>query len=138
MFPCSARAPRVAPAPPGTSLIPPTPTPSPGGLLITAIYWWLNRSVVPKIQKREAKKKKKAKMSVGESFAFLANSSYIRDMATLVGRRRAREPGAPRRARPLPEPEPPVLWPYSSHSEPPTQPSPSRSSPTVSPSTWWR
>jgi AAA family ATP:ADP antiporter len=40
--------------------------------------------VVPKIQKRESKKKKKEKMSVGESFAFLANSAYIRDMATLV------------------------------------------------------
>ncbi len=56
-----------------------------GGLLIIAIYYWLNRAVVPKIPKRESKKKKKGpKMSVGESFTFLANSSYIRDMATLV------------------------------------------------------
>jgi AAA family ATP:ADP antiporter len=55
-----------------------------GGLLITAIYWWLNRAVVPRVQKRESKKKKKAKMSVGESFTFLAASRYIRDLATLV------------------------------------------------------
>ena len=41
--------------------------------------------VVPKVQKREGKKKKKGpKMSVGESFAFLASSPYIRDMAALV------------------------------------------------------
>jgi AAA family ATP:ADP antiporter len=55
-----------------------------GGLIITATYWALQRFVVPKIPKREAKKKKKEKMSVGESFAFLAKSSYIRDMAMLV------------------------------------------------------
>jgi len=55
-----------------------------GGLLITAIYYWLNRSVVPRIQKRESKKKKKEKMGVSESFAFLANSTYIRSMAVLV------------------------------------------------------
>jgi AAA family ATP:ADP antiporter len=59
-----------------------------GGIIISGIYWWLNRAVVPKIAKREAKKKKKGpKMSVGESFAFLAASPYIRDMATLVGAR---------------------------------------------------
>ncbi|KAI8470964.1 MAG: ADP/ATP carrier protein [Monoraphidium minutum] len=56
-----------------------------GGLMIAGIYYWLNRVVVPKVQKREAKKKKKGpKMSVGESFAFLAGSPYIRDMAALV------------------------------------------------------
>lgn len=55
-----------------------------GGLLITAIYYWLNRVVVPRVQKRESKKKKKAKMSVGESFTFLAGSRYIRDLAMLV------------------------------------------------------
>ncbi|KIY98283.1 ADP,ATP carrier protein 2 [Monoraphidium neglectum] len=56
-----------------------------GGLLIAGIYYWLNRTVVPKVEKREAKKKKKGpKMSVGESFAFLAASPYIRDMAALV------------------------------------------------------
>jgi AAA family ATP:ADP antiporter len=55
-----------------------------GGLLIAGTYFWLNRVVVPKIKKRESKKKKKEKMSVGESFAFLAASPYIRDMALLV------------------------------------------------------
>lgn len=55
------------------------------GLLITGIYWGLQRKVVPQIKTlREKKKKQKSKMSVGESFAFLANSSYIRDLATLV------------------------------------------------------
>jgi hypothetical protein len=33
--------------------------------------------VVPKVPKRESKKKKKAKMSVGESFAFLAGSRWV-------------------------------------------------------------
>lgn len=55
-----------------------------GGLLIMACYWFMNRVVVPKVQLREKKKKIKAKMGVGESFAFLAKSSYIRDMALLV------------------------------------------------------
>jgi hypothetical protein len=56
-----------------------------GGLIITAIYWALQRKVVPQIKTlREKKKKQKAKMSVGESFAFLAASPYIRDLATLV------------------------------------------------------
>eukprot|EP00882_Tetradesmus_deserticola_P000250 GHRQ01000277.1.p1 GENE.GHRQ01000277.1~~GHRQ01000277.1.p1 ORF type:complete len:612 (+),score=296.34 GHRQ01000277.1:163-1998(+) len=55
-----------------------------GGFLIAGIYYWLNRTVVPRVQKRESKKKKKAKMSVGESFTFLAGSRYIRDLATLV------------------------------------------------------
>lgn len=56
-----------------------------GGLIITAIYWILQRKVVPQIPSlREAKKKKRAKMSVGESFAFLAASPYIRDLAMLV------------------------------------------------------
>jgi len=56
-----------------------------GGLLITGIYWALQRFVVPKVgQLRASKKKKKANMSVGESFAFLAASPYIRDMAMLV------------------------------------------------------
>jgi len=54
------------------------------GLVISAIYYGLNRVVVPKVQLREKKKKVKAKMSVGESFSFLAASPYIRDLATLV------------------------------------------------------
>ncbi|GFR49770.1 hypothetical protein Agub_g11934, partial [Astrephomene gubernaculifera] len=56
-----------------------------GGGLICAIYFALQRLVVPQIKTlRDGKKKKKSKMSVGESFKFLAQSSYIRDMATLV------------------------------------------------------
>ncbi|KAJ9513897.1 hypothetical protein QJQ45_021138 [Haematococcus lacustris] len=56
-----------------------------GGFLITGIYWGLQRKVVPQIKSlREKKKKVKAKMSVGESFAFLAASPYIRDLALLV------------------------------------------------------
>ncbi|PNH05486.1 ADP,ATP carrier protein 1, chloroplastic [Tetrabaena socialis] len=52
-----------------------------GGLLIIAIYFGLQRLVK---SLREKKKKVKTKMGVGESFKFLAQSSYIRDMATLV------------------------------------------------------
>lgn len=56
-----------------------------GGLLITVIYWALQRTVVPKVQAGQPKKKKvKSNMSVGESFSFLAKSPYIRDLATLV------------------------------------------------------
>eukprot|EP00199_Chlamydomonas_sp_CCMP681_P000149 CAMPEP_0119104610 /NCGR_PEP_ID=MMETSP1180-20130426/2779_1 /TAXON_ID=3052 ORGANISM="Chlamydomonas cf sp, Strain CCMP681" /NCGR_SAMPLE_ID=MMETSP1180 /ASSEMBLY_ACC=CAM_ASM_000741 /LENGTH=568 /DNA_ID=CAMNT_0007089423 /DNA_START=66 /DNA_END=1772 /DNA_ORIENTATION=- len=57
-----------------------------GGVIITAIYYILQRKVVPQIKSlREKKaKKSKAKMSVAESFAFLAASPYIRDLATLV------------------------------------------------------
>lgn len=56
-----------------------------GGVLITATYWLLNRTVVKKIKAGEGKKKKeKMKLSVGESFTFLAKSPYIRDLATLV------------------------------------------------------
>ncbi len=62
-----------------------------GGLLITAIFYGLQRLVVPKIPLREKKGKKvKAKMSVGESFAFLAASPYIRDLALLVSGRGGR------------------------------------------------
>jgi AAA family ATP:ADP antiporter len=54
------------------------------GLLITGIFYAMNRIVVPKIEKRVKKKKQKSKMSVSESFTFLAASPYIRDLATLV------------------------------------------------------
>ena len=55
------------------------------GLVIIAIYYALNRIVVPKVALRAPKaKKQKAKMSVAESFTFLAASPYIRDLATLV------------------------------------------------------
>lgn len=50
-----------------------------GGLIITAIYYGLQRTVVKKIAEtsglRTKKKKQKAKMSVGESFKFLAAST---------------------------------------------------------------
>ena len=56
-----------------------------GGLLITLTYWALQRTVVPRVQAGQPKKKKqKSNMSVGESFNFLAKSPYIRDLATLV------------------------------------------------------
>ena len=56
-----------------------------GGLLITATYWLLQRTVVPKVAARQPKKKKaKPSMGVGESFKFLAKSPYIRDLALLV------------------------------------------------------
>jgi AAA family ATP:ADP antiporter len=56
-----------------------------GGLIITSAYWALNRTVVPKVQAAQPKKKKeKMHMSVGESFNFLAKSPYIRDLAALV------------------------------------------------------
>lgn len=56
-----------------------------GGFLITLTYWALQRTVVPRVQAGQPKKKKvKSNMSVGESFSFLAKSPYIRDLATLV------------------------------------------------------
>lgn len=56
-----------------------------GGILITLTYWGLQRTVVPRVQAGQPKKKKqKSNMSVGESFNFLAKSPYIRDLATLV------------------------------------------------------
>lgn len=62
------------------------------GVVITAIFWWLNRKVVPGIEaasagkasKKGGKNKMKENMSVGDSFKFLASSPYIRDLATLV------------------------------------------------------
>ena len=62
------------------------------GVIITAIYYWLNRKVVPGIEaaasagaaKKGGKNKMKENMSVGDSFKFLASSPYIRDLATLV------------------------------------------------------
>ncbi|EFN52101.1 hypothetical protein CHLNCDRAFT_56336 [Chlorella variabilis] len=58
-----------------------------GGFIISAVFWWLNRTVVPRVQgsipKRD-KKKKKEPMGVAESFTFLAKNPYIRDLAFLV------------------------------------------------------
>lgn len=56
-----------------------------GGLLVAGSYFYLNRTVVKRLTASQPKKKKaKANMSVGESFKFLAGSTYIRDLATLV------------------------------------------------------
>ncbi|KAG6544306.1 hypothetical protein Mapa_014309 [Marchantia paleacea] len=57
------------------------------GLVIAAIYWWVNKYVVndPTLPKAEARKKKqKPKMGMVESAKFLLSSKYIRDLATLV------------------------------------------------------
>jgi ATP:ADP antiporter, AAA family len=59
------------------------------GLLIMATYWWINRNVLTDIRfydPNEVKvaKKKKPKMSIGESFKFLFTSKYILCLAVLV------------------------------------------------------
>merc|ERR1712118_499758 len=55
------------------------------GLGICAIYWAINKFVVPKnVELQATKKKKKAKMSVGDSLKFLLGKRYVRDLATLV------------------------------------------------------
>lgn len=57
-----------------------------GGFLITSVFYYLNRTVVPRVRDAQPKKikKKKEPMSVAESFKFLAASPYIRDLAMLV------------------------------------------------------
>ena len=59
------------------------------GVLIIAIYWWMNRNVLndprfydPTEEKKP--KKAKAKMGVFESFAYLAKSKYILSIAIVV------------------------------------------------------
>ncbi|WP_068467402.1 NTP/NDP exchange transporter [Candidatus Protochlamydia phocaeensis] len=60
------------------------------GIAILAIYWWINRNILtdPRFydpnQERAPGKKKKAKMSLGESFKFLFTSKYILCLAILV------------------------------------------------------
>merc|ERR1719460_3093875 len=55
------------------------------GFGICAIYWGINKFVVPQnVELQATKKKKKAKMSVGESLKFLIGKRYVRDLATLV------------------------------------------------------
>ncbi len=59
------------------------------GLLIVAIYWWMNRQVLtdPKFYNpMEEKKGKKSKPKLGifESFAYLAKSRYILSIALIV------------------------------------------------------
>ena len=58
-----------------------------GGLIVVGIYWYLNRTVVPTMNKTltsSKPKKKKTNMSIAESFKFLASQSYVRDLALLV------------------------------------------------------
>lgn len=56
------------------------------GGVICGVYWWVNKSIKndPNAPKAPIKKKKKPKMSMGESLKFLLSSRYIRDLATLV------------------------------------------------------
>jgi ATP:ADP antiporter, AAA family len=59
------------------------------GLIIMGIYWWINRNVLtdPKLYdpaERQRSKKEKPKMTLKESFAFLARSKYMGCLAILV------------------------------------------------------
>lgn len=60
------------------------------GFFVVAIYWGMNRTIVPEIERRggvgqkKKKKGKKPKLGMSESLGFLLKSPYIRDMATLV------------------------------------------------------
>lgn len=60
-----------------------------GGVIICTVYSTMNNVILPKItgkavELKTAKKKKKVSMPLGESLKFLAASSYVRDLATLV------------------------------------------------------
>ncbi|KAG6514423.1 hypothetical protein ZIOFF_024782 [Zingiber officinale] len=57
------------------------------GLVISAIYWGVNKSVVndPSLPRSNRKKKvKKLKLGMNESLKVLLSSRYVRDLATLV------------------------------------------------------
>lgn len=59
------------------------------GLIIMGIYWWINKNVLtdPRFydaNERKRSKKEKPKMSLKESFAYLARSKYIGCLAVLV------------------------------------------------------
>ncbi|KAF8675887.1 hypothetical protein HU200_047383 [Digitaria exilis] len=57
------------------------------GLVITSIYWGVNKFVLndPSLPKSDRKKKKeKPKLSLKESLKVLLSSRYVRDLATLV------------------------------------------------------
>lgn len=60
------------------------------GFLIMAVYWWINRYVLTDTrfydpnQEKAPGKKKKTKMSIGDSFKFIFTSKYILCLATLV------------------------------------------------------
>lgn len=58
------------------------------GIAIIAIYWWMNRNVLTDIRfydpSQEKAKKKKAKLSIMESFKFIFSSKYLFCLAVLV------------------------------------------------------
>ncbi|XP_068647661.1 plastidic ATP/ADP-transporter-like [Aristolochia californica] len=56
------------------------------GLVICALYWWVNTYVLndPSLPKANRKKKEKTKLPLKESLKFLLSSRYVRDLATLV------------------------------------------------------
>ena len=59
------------------------------GLIVMGIYWWINKNVLtdPKffsVEDVKKPKKEKAKLSLKESFLFLAKSKYILCLAILV------------------------------------------------------
>lgn len=59
------------------------------GLAILAIYWWINRTVLTDSRfydpnQEKAPKKKKTKMSLGDSFKFIFTSKYVLCLAVLV------------------------------------------------------
>ncbi|XP_062216629.1 plastidic ATP/ADP-transporter-like [Phragmites australis] len=56
------------------------------GLVITAIYWGVNKVVLndPSLPKSDRKKKDKPKLGMKESLKVLLSSRYVRDLATLV------------------------------------------------------
>lgn len=59
-----------------------------GGILVAAIYWWINRNVLTDPQfydpTQEKAKKKKTKMSITDSIKFIFSSKYLLCLATLV------------------------------------------------------
>ncbi len=59
------------------------------GLIIMGIYWWINRNVLTDAKlydpaEKQRLKKEKPKMSLKESFLFLARSKYIACLAIIV------------------------------------------------------
>ena len=55
-----------------------------GSVLIATYTWMLKNVIKDKPEKKNAPKKKKVKMTLGESAKFLMSSPYIRNLATLV------------------------------------------------------
>lgn len=59
------------------------------GIAVAAIYWWINRNVLTDtrfydVNQERAPKKKKAKLSIGESMKVIFTSKYIMCLAILV------------------------------------------------------